>query len=80
VNLAAKTLKAVLPYAGLILLILLCSEECRRLVSYFWQVTRQEPRLKIILYPLAALLMVGAAALIAHSVFVLFTTVTFSYE
>jgi hypothetical protein len=32
------------------------------------------------LYPLAVLLMVGAAALIAHSVLTLFTTVPFSYQ
>jgi hypothetical protein len=80
VNIAERALQAVLPFAGFFLLVLLCSEECRRLASWFWRVVRQEPRLKIILYPLAALLMVGAAALIAHSVLTLFTTVPFSYE
>jgi hypothetical protein len=79
-NFAEKAFKAVLPYAGFFLIVLLCSEECRRLVAWFWQVIRREPRLRIILYPLAALLMMGAAALIAHAVIALFTTVWFSYE
>jgi hypothetical protein len=79
-NFAEQALQAVLPYAGFFLIALLCSEECRRLAAWFWRVIRQEPRLKIILYPLAALLMLGVAALIAHSVLTLFTTVWFSYE
>jgi hypothetical protein len=79
-NWAAKAWQAVLPYAGLFLVILLCTEEGRRLAAWFWQIRAREPRFKLIFYPLAALLMVGAAALIAHSVLTLFTTVFLAYE
>jgi hypothetical protein len=79
-NFAEKVIKAVLQFAGFLLILLLFSEEFKRLVSWFWEVIRQEPRLKIILYPLALLLMVVAGALIVHSIITLFTTVLFSYE
>jgi hypothetical protein len=79
-NFAEKVFKAVLQFAGFFLILLLCSEEFKRLVSWFWKVIRQEPQLKIILYPLALLLMVVVAALIVHSFITLFTTVLFSYD
>ena len=79
-NFAEKVFKAVIQYAGFFLILLLCSEEFKRLVAWFWKVIRQEPQLKIILYPLALLLMAVMAVLIVHSIVTLFTTVLFSYD
>jgi hypothetical protein len=75
-----RVLKAVLQYAGFFLLLLLFSEEFRRLVRWFRNIVQQYPRLKFLFYPLAALLVIAAAALIANSMLHLFGTVLFSYD
>lgn len=79
-NFAKKVSQAILQYAGFFLILILCSEEFRRLVAWFWKVIKQDPRLKILFYPLAVVLIVVVAALIANSFITLFTTVLFSYN
>lgn len=73
-------LKAVLQYAGFFLALLLFSEEFRRLVRWFRNIVQQYPRLRFLFYPLATLLVIAAAALIANSLIHLFGTVLFSYD
>jgi hypothetical protein len=73
-------LKAVLQYAGFFLVLLLFSEEFRRLVRWFRNIIRQYPRLKFLFYPVATLLVIAAAALIANSLLHLFGTVLFFYD
>jgi hypothetical protein len=76
----AGIFQAVLQYAGFFLVLLLFSEEFRRLVRWFRQITREQPRLKILFYPLAAGIILVAAALILNSFIMLFTTLLFSYD
>jgi len=73
-------LKAALQYAGFFLALLLCSEEFRRLVRWFGNLIRQNPRLRFLLYPLATLVAIGVAALIANSFITLVISVLFSYD
>jgi hypothetical protein len=73
-------LKAVLQYAGFFLALLLFSEEFRRLVRWFRNIVRQYPRLRFLVYPLATLLVIAAAALIVNSLIHLCSTVLFTYD
>ena len=75
-----RVLQAAFEYGGFFLVVILFSEECRRLVAWFWRMVRQYPRLRVLFYPLAMLLVIGAAALIANSFIRLFITVLFSYD
>jgi hypothetical protein len=75
-----RVLKAALQYAGLFLVLVMFSEEFGRLVTWFWRMVRQYPRLRVFFYPLATLFVIGAAALIANSLITLFFTVLFSYD
>lgn len=75
-----RVLKAVLQYAGFFLVLLLCSEEFRRLLRWFRNIVQQYPRLRFLFYPLATLLVIAAAVLIANSLLHLFGTVLFSYD
>jgi hypothetical protein len=79
-NFAKGTLGTVLYYAGFLLVLILCSEEFKRLVKYLWKVISRYPRLKVLCYPLAVVLIMAAAALIANSFITLFVTVLFSYD
>jgi hypothetical protein len=75
-----RALKTALQYSGFLLVLLLCSEEFRRLVTWFSHLIRQNPRLRFWLYPLAALVAIGVAALIANSFITLFISVLISYD
>jgi hypothetical protein len=77
---AGPVFEAVVQYAGFFLAVLLFSEEFKRLVAWLRDLTARRPGLKLLVYPLAALLTVAVTALIVNSFITLVTTVLFSYE
>ena len=66
--------------AGLLLIILLCTEEFRRGLLYAREALQRRPRLKPLAYPLAALLLLAVALLLLNALIGLVLSVTFSYE
>ena len=77
---SGRIFQTVLQYAGLFLVILLCSEEVRRLLARCRRRMRESPRLNFLYYPLAAVFVILAAALIVNSFLTLFLSVLFSYD
>lgn len=75
-----SVLKTFLFYAGFALIFLLFSEEFRNGLHRLRTHLEQRPTRKMIAYPLAILLFLTVAALIAHSLITFFTSVLFSYE
>lgn len=73
-------LDSLLFYAGFLLLIIPFSEDFRNLVNRLWDLLRQYPTLKIVIYPLALLLVAAAVLIIGNSLKTLFITLKFSYE
>ena len=70
----------ILFYAGLLLFVVLFSEEFSR--AFIWLRARlaQYPQYRLIAYPLVVLLLLAAGIIIAASLIKLSTTATFSYE
>ncbi len=64
---------------AVILLLSLCSEECRVVVKRLRATLRERPGLRIALYPLGAALLLLMAALLANSFFKLITAMQ-SYD
>ena len=69
----------ILFYAGILLLLLLFTEEFGRAWRWLRASLNQYPRYKVIAYPLIFLL-VAAAGIIITSTLIRFATLTFSYE
>ena len=61
-------LEDLLFFAGFFLIFFFLSEEFKRSLHRLSALLQQRPRLKYLAYPLGALLFLGAAALIIHSV------------
>lgn len=64
--------RSIIFYVGFLLIVILFTEEFRQILKWARGALRQYPHLKCIAYPLAALLAVLAALLIAHSLLTLF--------
>jgi hypothetical protein len=73
-------IKEILFYVGLLLIMMLFTEEFARLVQWLRQYSRQHPRRRVILYPLIIVLGTLAGVIIASSLIRLVTGLTFSYE
>jgi len=71
--------KILLSAAGLLLVILLLTEEFRDFLKSLWRRSTVRPGMKYLAYPLAAVLFLGAVGLIAFSLWSLFSS-TFSYD
>ncbi|MEW6386781.1 MAG: hypothetical protein AB1491_04610 [Thermodesulfobacteriota bacterium] len=69
-----------LTYAGFFLILILFSEDFRRLCQWLKGRLEERPALKILAYPLAAGLLLIAAGLIATSLLRLFFGLRFSYD
>lgn len=66
--------------AGLLLIIILCTEECRLALQRAWLSLRRRPYLRLLAYPLAVLLVLIAAVVIIGSLITLIASVRFSYD
>lgn len=66
--------------AGLLLIILLCTEEFRRGLALAQAALERRPRLKPLAYPLAALLGLAAVLIILNALINLILSLPFSYE
>ncbi len=75
----SRALETLLLVAGLLLILFFCTEPFQQGLARLQAVLRQRPRLKYIAYPLGALLFLGAAALILHTL-VIFAASRFSYD
>jgi hypothetical protein len=70
----------ILFYAGLLLFIVLFSEEFARAIAWLRVKLAQYPQYRIIAYPLMAALLLAAGIIIVTSLLKFATTATFSYE
>jgi hypothetical protein len=75
----SRVLETMLLVTGFLLIPFLCTEPCQQGLARLQTVLRQRPRLKYIAYPLGALLFLGAAALIIHTLLI-FAASRFSYD
>jgi len=66
--------------AGLLLIILLCTEEFRRGLTLAQAALERRPRLKPLAYPLAALLGLAVTGIILNALIKLVLSLPFSYE
>jgi hypothetical protein len=66
--------------AGLFLFILLATEESSRALAWVRDTLARRPGLKLLAYPLAALMGLAAAALIINAFVNLALSLTFSYD
>ena len=76
---ANQTWETILLCAGFLLSLFFFSEEFHRALLRLKDVLRQRPRLKYFVYPLGALFLLGAAALIIRALMVLASS-RFSYD
>lgn len=70
----------ILFYAGLLLFIVLFSEEVARAAAWLRVKLAQYPRYRKIVYPLLVALLLAAGIIIASSLIKFTTSATFSYE
>ena len=70
----------ILSYAGFFLILLLFSEDFRRLCQWLKGKLEERPALKILAYPLAVGFLLIAAGLIGASLLRLFFGLSFSYD
>lgn len=70
----------ILFYAGLLVFIVLFSEEVVRAAAWLRGKLTRYPRYRLIAYPLLVALLLAAGIMIATSLIKLSTTATFSYE
>jgi hypothetical protein len=75
----SRALDTLLLVAGFLLILFFCTESFQQGLARLHAVLRRRPRLKYIAYPLGALLFLGAAALIIHTL-VGFAASRFSYD
>ena len=75
-----NVIRAILFYAGFLLIIILFSEEFARALEWLRARLQRSPRSRIIVYPLLLLLIVVAGIIIVTSLIKFSTTLTFSYD
>jgi hypothetical protein len=75
-----NVIKAILFYAGFLLIFILFSEEFARALEWLRARLQRSPRYRLIVYPLLLLLIVAAGIIIAASLVKFATTFTFSYD
>ena len=75
----SNALQGLLFVAGFFLIFIFCSEEFKRGLQRLKALLQQQPRLKYLVYPLGALLVLGAAALMINAV-ANFAALCFSYD
>jgi hypothetical protein len=75
-----NAIRAILFYAGFLLIIALFSEEFARALKWVQVRLQRSPRYRLIIYSLLALLLVAAGIIIVTSLITFSTTATFSYD
>ena len=75
-----NAIRAILFYAGFLLIIFLFSEEFARALTWLRALLQRSPRYRIIVYPLLLLLIVVAGIIIVTSLIKFATALTFSYD
>lgn len=75
----SRALETLLFVAGFLLIVFFCTESFQQGLARLHSILQQRPRLKYLAYPLAALLGLGAAALIIRAL-VHFAAGRFSYD
>jgi hypothetical protein len=75
-----NVIRAILFYAGFLLIIFLFSEECARVLEWLRGRLQQSRRYRLIVYPVLVLLLVAAGIIIVTSLIKFSTTLTFSYD
>jgi H+/Cl- antiporter ClcA len=75
-----NVIRAILFYAGLLLIIILFTEEFARALAWLRAGLKRSPRRRLIVYPLLVLLIVVAGVIIVTSLIKFSTTLTFSYD
>ena len=75
-----NVIRAILFYAGFLLILILFSEEFARAQQWLRARLQRSPRYRLIVYPLLGLLIVAAGIIIVTSLIEFATTFTFSYD
>jgi hypothetical protein len=75
-----NVIRAILFYAGFLLVIFLFSEEFARALAWLRAGLKRSPRYRLIVYPLLVLLMAAAGIIIVTSLIKFSTTLSFSYD
>jgi len=75
-----NVIRAILFYAGFLLIIILFSEEFARALKWLRVCVKRSPQYRIIVYPLLLVLIVAAGIIIATSLIKFSTAITFSYN
>jgi hypothetical protein len=75
-----NVIRAILFYAGFLLILILFSEEFARAQQWLRSCLQRSPRYRIIVYPLLGLLIAAAGIIIVTSLIEFATTLTFSYD
>jgi hypothetical protein len=75
-----NTIRAILFFAGFLLIIILCTEEFARALAWLRTGLEGSPRRRFIVYPLLVLLMLAAGIIIIHSLIKFSATLPFSYD
>jgi uncharacterized protein YacL len=73
-------IRAILFYAGFLLIIFFFSEEFARALKWLRARLQRSPRYRIIVYPMALLLIIVAGIIIITSLIKFSTALTFSYD
>ncbi|MCL4502609.1 MAG: hypothetical protein M1438_12285 [Deltaproteobacteria bacterium] len=72
-------LKTILVCAGFLLIFIFLSEDFQQWWQRFQAALRRRPRLKLVAYPVVAMLFMGAAALVIQALMI-FAALRFSYD
>ena len=75
-----NAIRAILFYAGFLLIIIFLSEEFARALAWLRALLQRSPRCRIIVYPLLLLLIAVAGIIIVTSLIKFSTALTFSYD
>ena len=75
-----NVIRAILFYAGFLLVIIFFSEEFARALTWLRGRLQRSPRYRIIVYPLLLLLIAVAGIIIVASLIKFSTALTFSYD
>ena len=75
-----NVIRAILFYAGFLLIIILFTEEFARALAWLRAGLKRSPRRRLIVYPLLVLLIVAAGIIIVTSLIKFSTALTFSYD
>ena len=75
-----NVIRAILFYAGFLLIIILFSEEFARALKWLRVCVKRYPQYRIIVYPLLVVLIVAAGIIIVTSLIEFSSAITFSYD